>query len=248
MTLSSGCCLKCCKEKEWHKEKLSGSKAQGHRKISRTAWTSEGPRWCDWLCELGWLEKIKAMGVCSYLWIVSKNEKKKIHLNICPPQSSFSSPYSIPSSEKCIFSCWSVFWLAIIFPFRSILHPPQAAMCQFGSWGGGTDCYGLHHPLASCWVWPMEFTSRRLEGKRWEKSGYFFPLSKFLPASVTFFSLEVAMFSTGGTFPKGLVFIRLQIHVFLPYLISPNGGYQLLPVAGLLVSLPPLFQKIWPHF
>lgn len=76
----------------------------------------------------------------------------------------------------------------------------------------------------------MEFTSRRLEGKRWEKSGYFFPLSKFLPASVTFFSLEVAMFSTGGTFPKGLVFIRLQIHVFLPYLISPNGGYQLLPV------------------
>lgn len=52
VTLSSGCCLKCYKEKEWHK-KMSGSKAQGHRKISRTAWTSEGPRWCDWLCELG---------------------------------------------------------------------------------------------------------------------------------------------------------------------------------------------------
>lgn len=79
--------------------------------------------WVDWRRLKQWVYAL----TCE---LSLKMRKIKIHLNICPPQSSFSSPYSIPSSGKYIFSYWSVFWLAIIFPFRSILHPPQAAMCQ----------------------------------------------------------------------------------------------------------------------
>lgn len=95
---------------KWYKD-VHEVLARGHRMtLSRTTWTSEGPRRrYDWLCELGCLEKIEALEISARTYgVLSLQMEQKIHLNACAP--IFLLPaLSIPSSGPCIAPCWSVF-------------------------------------------------------------------------------------------------------------------------------------------